>query len=108
MNEISDIVTLSPPLLLALVLNGVGVFLKKSPVVDWLIPFILVVLGAAIYPFIGLGEGGTVRQAMVGAAIGVMSVGMHQAARQFFARKTATGETHFIKRAEKVTEESKP
>jgi hypothetical protein len=101
----SDIATLSPPLLLAVVLNGVGIFLKRSPLKDWTIPFILMPLGAIIYPFIAdvtdlhKGTGNPIAyRVVVGTAIGIISVGVHSTFKQFLTRKNQDGTT-FIKRS---------
>jgi hypothetical protein len=107
MTESADISTLSPPVLLALVLNGIGLFLKRSPINDWLIPFILIALGAIIYPFIAdvaeVAEGtrnATAYRVVVGAAIGVVSVGAHATIKQFLGRKNGTGQTDYIRKPE--------
>lgn len=109
----SDIATLSPPLLLALVLNGVGVFLKRSPINDWIIPFILILLGAIIYPFIAdvaeVAQGtrnATAYRVVVGAAIGVISVGVHATLKQFMGRKNGSGQTTFIQRKPETTNQN--
>jgi uncharacterized membrane protein YqaE (UPF0057 family) len=101
----SDVATLSPTILLAVVLNGVGVFLKRSPLKDWLIPFVLIALGALIYPFIAdvteLHSGtrnATAYRVVVGSAIGVISVGVHATLKQFIGRKGDSGQTDFIQR----------
>lgn len=94
MSELSQLSELSPPILLALALNLLGAFLKKSPIQDWLIPFVLIVAGAIVYPTIA--EVGKVSfdvsnpvmfNAVIGAVIGGASVGINQAFRQFITRK---------------------
>ena len=94
MNELSQLSELSPPILLALALNLLGSFLKKSPIQDWLIPFVLIGVGAAVYPVIAeVGKvsfavaSPTAFNAVIGAVIGGASVGINQAFRQFTNRK---------------------
>jgi hypothetical protein len=103
----SDVATLSPPLLLAVVLNGVGIFLKRSPLKDWMIPFILITLGAVIYPFIAdvteIHKGtrnAVAYRVVVGSAIGVISVGVHSTLKQFIGRKNGSSQTTFIRKTE--------
>jgi hypothetical protein len=88
---------LSPPVLLAVVLNALGFALKKSPMPDWVIPLFLPTLGAAAFPFIA--EVGKVSyqvqnpivfNCIIGAALGFGAVGINQAFRQFLDRKTDT------------------
>ena len=101
----SDIATLSPCALLAMLLMGLGVVLKRSPVEDWLIPFILIGLGALLYPFIadvteiarGVKHPGIYR-VVVGATIGTVSVGTHGTFRQFLRRKGDDGTTKFYRK----------
>lgn len=97
MNELLDV---SPPILLATVLNVVGYWLKKSPIKDWYIPFILVLLGMVAYPFIcdpGLRIGKMVVQ---GAGIGGLAVFFNQGFRQFMARNADNSGTTFFKKAD--------
>jgi hypothetical protein len=49
---IENVTQLSPPALLAVALYGLGFVLKKSPMPDWLIPFVLPCVGAVLFPFI--------------------------------------------------------
>lgn len=80
MNEITQ---MAPPVLLVTVLNGLGWCLKQSPIKNWMIPMILPVAGAVIYPFIF--ESATVTIAvkcMYGFGIGWTAVGANQFVRQ--------------------------
>lgn len=99
MNEFTDLLQSSPPVALALALNVVGLALKKAPVPNWIIPLVLPVLGALLYPFIA--EAGKVNfecrnpdvlLGVHGAMIGAGSVGINQMLRQFLGRKEAEEE----------------
>lgn len=99
MNEITDLLQSSPPVALALVLNVVGLALKKTPLPNWIIPVALPVLGALLYPYIA--ETGKVNfecrnpeilLGVYGALIGSGSVGLNQMLRQFLGRKEADEE----------------
>lgn len=100
-----QIFELSPPILLAVVLNLIGLFLKKSPLADWVIPLVLILLGAVVYPFIAeVGKvsyavsSPTIFNGVMGAAIGGFSVGANQVFRQWKSGRSQSGETQFIKR----------
>lgn len=91
--DFDTIMHMSPPVLLSLALNAVGIFLKKSPIPDWLIPFALIAIGAITYPLIA--DTGDVNPkvhnpviylAVIGSLIGGASVGANQALRQFLGR----------------------
>ena len=80
MNEITQI---SPPVLLAIALNGLGWCLKQSPIKNWLIPIILPAVGAAVYPFIYNLDGVSIAmKALYGWGIGWTAVGANQFLRQ--------------------------
>lgn len=90
MDLLNQALQLSPPFALALGLNLVGLFMKKSPIPNWTIPLSLIIMGAGSYPFIA--EPGKVNyecknpdilNAIYGACIGGLSVGMNQVFRQF-------------------------
>lgn len=54
MDELTIITKLTPVPLLILALNVLALGIKKVPKVpNWLIPIILPIVGAALYPFIG-------------------------------------------------------
>lgn len=101
--DIFDILQASPPVALAVGLNVLGYILKKSPVANWMIPIILSLLGALVFPYIS--DVGKInfqcRQPMVllgvyGFCIGAGSVGLNQMARQFLGRKNDAGDTSFF------------
>lgn len=99
MNEIENILKMSPPFLLALVLTGFGKVLKATPrIPDWSIPYILPIIGAVIYPWVADAamltakvSHPTVLNALYGVGIGGWAVGLNQAFRQWPGRK-ATNE----------------
>jgi prepilin signal peptidase PulO-like enzyme (type II secretory pathway) len=115
MNELTTLLQSSPPIALAIGLNLLGLALKTSPIKNWLIPILLPVMGAAVYPFIS--EQGAINfqvknpdalQAVYGFVIGAGSVGLNQMLRQFTGRKDENGDTQFIKKTETTKEEPKP
>lgn len=81
---------LAPPVVLLLALNVVGLAVKKSPVPDWLIVWILPLLGGVAYPFIAGWNGATatavahpeVLNVLYGVAIGGAAVWGNQLLRQ--------------------------
>ena len=94
MNElISQIVEMSPAALFVLGFNGLGLALKKSPVPDWTIPYLLGLLGALLYPCIVdpakvsyTMAYPVVYQAMTGAVLAGASVYLNQITKQFLNR----------------------
>lgn len=101
----TEILDFSPPVGLGVGLLMLGFFLKRSPLADWLIPLLIMVTGAAIYPFIA--EIGKVSatitnpnlyNAVIGAGIGGLVTGGHQAVKQFL--KDRKGDTTFTKKPE--------
>lgn len=108
MDWINDILQQSPVVMMVMLLNLVGSSLKKSPVCDWMIPWILGALGAILYPCIADTSQvafnvahPVVVQAMQGAFIGGMSVAIHQAVMQFLRRpRGESGNTQFIRRTD--------
>lgn len=95
MNEtIDQILQMSPPVALCIVLNVIGFLLKKAPnVANWVIPFVLVVLGTILYPLIAdAGKVGfacknpMIVLALYGFLIGAASVGLNQFTRQIMGR----------------------
>lgn len=53
LESIRDPNSLSAPITIMLVCNILGLALKKSPVANWMIPFILLAVGTISYFFIG-------------------------------------------------------
>lgn len=106
MDTIAKLTELSPPVLLALALYLFGRFLKRSPVADWMIPFILIAAGAAVNPLVA--EVGKVSynvqspvafNALIGACIGGLAVAGHQGAKQFMANfRSNDNSTTFTKK----------
>lgn len=79
-------------LLLLIVLLMVGMMMKKSPLPNWLIPWVLVLSGVFLYPMIASPMNmapsfreGSERQvlSLYGALIGAGSVGCHRLLRRF-------------------------
>lgn len=107
MNEaINTLLQASPPLLLALAINLLLYALKRMP---WYpneyLPITAVVVGAAVYPWIADATNvvANVRSPLaysvvLGAAIGGLSVAMHQQVRQFLG--LGTGNTQFTTKPE--------
>lgn len=92
--DIDQITQLSPPVALAAALWVLGVGLKRSPVPDWLIPFLLPIAGAIAFPFIADTsevnfnvKSPAMFHAVIGFCIGGASVAMNEAAKQFTNRK---------------------
>jgi hypothetical protein len=92
---IENVTQLSPPALLAVALYGLGFVLKKSPMPDWLIPFVLPCVGAVLFPFIAdtASVSYTVKSpaawsAIVGFVIGMGATGINEAVKQFTNRKS--------------------
>ena len=88
--NLSDIIDLSPPVALALMLNLVGMAMKRSPIADWVIPWVMMGLGSLVYGMVASTAdiGYDVRYPQLlnfihGACIGGASVGLHQTVKQF-------------------------
>ena len=85
MDSINELLELSPPVALALVLIGIGVCLKRAPKCpNWLIPICLCVIGATVFPFISDAakvnfnvRNPQVFNVLIGALIGLASTGIH-------------------------------
>ncbi len=99
MDYINDILNLSPSAALGFMLYLLGAALKKSPIADWKIPFVLIVLGAMIYALIGDASKvdysvhhPQVMNGVYGACIGGMTVAANQMVKQFLGRR-GTGDT---------------
>jgi hypothetical protein len=95
MNDlISFITNAAPSVILVLTLNGFGLAIKKVPYVpDWLIPLILPVAGALIYPFVGeyspvvlKAQIPTLLMGLYGFGLGWVAVGANQFWRQMIGR----------------------
>lgn len=91
--DLSQITQLSPPMALAVALWFVGVGLKRSPMPDWLIPFVLPALGAIAFPLIADTsevnfnvKSPAAFHAVIGFCIGGASVAMNEAGKQFLNR----------------------
>jgi hypothetical protein len=78
----TELLELSPPILLALALNLVGYALRQSPVPNWLIPFLLMLIGAGTAPFLFTGPGTMAQRILQGLVLGGFAVGLNQAWRQ--------------------------
>lgn len=92
---IDGLLTASPAVVLMIVLNGIGLVLKRIPSCpDWIIPIILFAIGTAAYPFVGE-LSATIRAArypivtmmLYGAGIGLASVGGYELIDQVRKRK---------------------
>jgi len=92
---VENLTQLSPPMALAVALWFFGYGLKRSPMPDWLIPFVLPCVGAALFPFIA--ETASVSysvkspalfNAIIGFCIGGAAVTMNEAVKQFANRKS--------------------
>ncbi len=99
MNELLDF---SPPLALAAALNLLGIALKKSPIANWLIPLLLPVIGAGVYPLISQPlhyqcAHPIVLMAIYGFVIGSGSVGLNQIVRQLAGIKKS-GDTALLEK----------
>ena len=96
MNEIEEILKLSPPLLLIVALGCFGKVIKNIPKVpNWLIPVILPFAGAATYsligpayplPWIAKVQYPFVVYGMIGFICGSTTVGFHQVWSQWIGR----------------------
>ena len=93
MDQIKQLLELSPPVLLALGLNFLGLGLKRSPIKNWTIPFLLIAAGAMVYPLIAdvskvsfQCQNPYALNAVFGAVIGGCSIGLNQAFRQILYR----------------------
>ena len=93
MTSIQELLSASPAVVLAFVLTFIGYALKQAPKFpNWLIPFALPVIGAAVFYFVGeISQSVEVRNAGVarllyGFGIGCGSVGLNQMLRQWQGR----------------------
>lgn len=113
MNGLTELLQASPPIALAIALNFLGLALKKSPLANWMIPLVLPIAGAVVYPFIAEPakinfecKNPMLLMGVYGFAIGAGSVGINQMLRQFLGRKNGSGDTEFFVR-KNVQETSK-
>lgn len=94
-----DLLSLSPPLLLAFFIYAVCGAVKRSKVRDELIPFIAMALGAILYPLIAeVGKVSynvahpTVFNAIMGACIGGFAIGLNQGYKQLASLRFSAAE----------------
>lgn len=113
---VDQLLQVSPPVLLAMVLYALGLGLKRSPLADWIIPWILGGLGALCFPFIvevaKLNyevRNPFILHAIYGLAIGAMPTWAHQSIKQFREReKKDDGGTKFITKKDTDEDSTKP
>lgn len=113
---VDNITQLSPPAALAAALWVVGNAIKKSRFENWLIPFVLPLLGALAFPFIAetANVNYQVRSPMlfnglIGMAIGGAATGLDQMFGQWLARtKNLDGKTSFVANYEETPPATKP
>ena len=81
--DIKELLELSPPVALLVVLMLLGFYLKRSPYPSWAIPLTLGVLGGVAYPFIAeVGKvsfqvsNPTVLNVIIGALVGLAGPGL--------------------------------
>lgn len=107
---IKTVLNLSPQGLFMFAAYCLGLALKKSPVADWTIPYIIAITGGIVGLFI-LPRGDTppdvpipeVYLFLQGAILSAMAVFGHQILKQFLNRdKTNDGGTQFITKSETV------
>lgn len=84
----NDIESTGAAALLVGVMNMIGFALKKSPIQNWAIPWILMILGAAGYPFVSpdchLSDvQSVVLHVIQGVFFGGAAVGLHQGVSQY-------------------------
>lgn len=89
---VTELLQLSPPVILAVALYILGFIISKSPWKNWIIPYVTVFLGGAIYPFISTTvpqvPHPTVANILYGLAIGAVPVGIDQMFKQWKSRDT--------------------
>ena len=96
MNDVTDLLKLSPPVLLVVVLGCLGATIKATPrVPSWIIPWVLPVVGCLLYmelgpayplPWIASTAHPGVAYGVIGFLCGSTAVGVHQAWRQWINR----------------------
>lgn len=94
MDLIASLTNAAPSVILVLALNGLGLALKNMPFVPgWLIPIILPVVGAGVYPFVGeysplvlKAQVPGLLMGLYGFGLGWVAVGANQFWRQFVGR----------------------
>lgn len=104
----SAILKMSPPVLLLAGLNLVGWVVKQTPLARWTIPCLLLLLGAAVWPFMGdwrkIGFDvpyPVVMMVFQGLCIGGGAVGIHQGIKQWLShRQENKGDTSFLRRGD--------
>lgn len=100
MTDITEILKLSPPLLLIVALTYLGKMLKATPMVpDWTVPWILPAVGGILYTYLGPAfplswiahvECPKVVYGLIGFVCGSTAVGFHQAWKQFITQREET------------------
>lgn len=113
---INDLTQLSPPMALAVALWVVGNAISRSRIENWLIPFILPLLGALVYPLIADNSkmSYTVHSpmmvnALTGVAIGWTATALDQTIWQWISRtKSPDGKTSFLTKPDENTPPTPP
>ena len=108
-DTVKTILDASPAVVLMVVLNFIGFAVKRIPAIpNWLIPFILPVLGGLAYPYVGefspaikLAKHPAALMVLYGVGIGCAAVGVNQALKQYAGRASSlltggTGNTDTI------------
>ena len=90
MDIVEQLVSVSPRIALVLVLCVVGYWLKRSPFPNWMIPWVLILLGAIAYPVMADWKDDdytaqlVMLNVLLGMLLGAASVGLHQTVRTLF------------------------
>lgn len=106
MDIIDQLTAVSPRFALVLALCVIGFWLKRSPVPNWVIPWVLVLLGGVVFPIIAEVKNDDytasliVYNVLIGILMGAASVGLHQAMRPMFPFLFPQGNTTIIKKAD--------
>lgn len=107
MEIIDQLLAVSPRIALVLVLCVIGFLMKRSPLPNWLIPWILLILGGAGYTVMAdvKDEDYTAKlifyNVVLGMLLGAASVGLHSTVRTIFPFLfPEKGETEMIKKNE--------
>lgn len=90
MDVIDQLLAVSPRIALVLVLCVIGYYLKRSPIKNWLIPWLLIAMGGTAYPIIASVKNDdytaqlVLANILLGILLGAASVGLHQIVRTIF------------------------
>ena len=119
--QVAGLLSASPAVMLVLVLNFVGFAVKRIPKIpNWLIPILLPVVGAILFPFVGERTAAIqaahfpgAQLALYGAGLGCAAVGLHQAMRQWLGREASvltggSGDTETISKTDVKPESPNP